>query len=105
MKIAIIRTGGKQYLVQEGLVIEIEKIKGRENDIKIDFSEVLLYADNNKLEIGKPVLRGVKVYGEVANKKKNKVTVLKYKPKTRYRKKKGYKKEIWSVKITKIEKE
>jgi large subunit ribosomal protein L21 len=104
MKIAVIETGGKQYLVKEGSKIKIEKVKGKENEKELDFSKVLLYADDNELLIGKPVLENIKVVGEIKRKKKVKTLILKYKPKTRYRKKKGYKKEIWEVEIKRIEK-
>lgn len=105
MKIAVIKTGGKQYLVKEGSVIQIEKIKQPDGETEIIFPKVLLYADEKDLEIGQPVLENVKVIGQVSQKKKLKTVVWKYKPKTRYRKKKGYKKEVWLVRITKIEKE
>jgi large subunit ribosomal protein L21 len=101
MKIAIIQTGGKQYLVEEGREIEIEKIKGADPQ-KIEFKDVLLYADEKNFLLGKPKLDNVSVIGKLIKEKKNKIVVLKYKPKTRYRKKKGYKKITWRVRIEKI---
>jgi large subunit ribosomal protein L21 len=101
MKIAIIQTGGKQYLVEEGKEIEIEKIKNVDTQ-KIEFKDVLLYADDKNFLLGKPKLDNVSVIGRLIKEKKNKVVVLKYKPKTRYRKKKGYKKITWQVRIEKI---
>lgn len=102
-KIAVIKTGGKQYLVEEGKIVEIEKIKNanREN---IEFKDVLLYADENDFLIGKPLLSNVLVSGKLIKGKKKKTVILKYKPKTRYRKKKGYKKITWLVEINKITK-
>lgn len=102
MKIAIIKSGGKQYLVSEGSKIKIEKIKNAADSKNLVFNEVLLYADDEKCLFGEPYLSNVYVGGELLNKKNSKVLVLKYKPKTRYRKKKGYKKEIWEVRITNI---
>jgi large subunit ribosomal protein L21 len=101
MKIAIIQTGGKQYLVEEGKEIEIEKIKDVDPQ-KIEFKNILLYADDKNFFLGKPKLDNVSVIGRLIKEKKNKVVVLKYKPKTRYRKKKGYKKITWIVRIEKI---
>jgi large subunit ribosomal protein L21 len=104
MKIAIIETGGKQYLVEEGKKIEIEKIKNH-NSSTIEFKNVLLYADDNNFLIGQPKLNNVSVIGELIKEKKNKTLVLKYRPKTRYRQKKGYKKITWIVEIKKITQE
>lgn len=101
MKIAIIETGGKQYLVEEGKKIEIEKL----NDVdpqNIKFQNILLYADDQKFLLGKPTLENVTVTGQLIKEKKTKTVILKYKPKTRYRKKKGYKKITWLVEIKKI---
>ncbi|GBD34522.1 50S ribosomal protein L21 [bacterium HR35] len=104
MKLAVIQTGGKQYLVVEGSEIEIEKIKGynQESNSKIEFNEVLFFASDDKIVFDKEELKKIKVEGVLIKKKKVKTLVWKYKPKTRYRKKKGYKKEIWLVKIEKI---
>lgn len=102
MKIAVIETGGKQYLVEEGKKIEVEKIK-KVDPQKIIFDKVLLYADDNNFYLGKPYLKNVEVTGKLLKEKKNKTLILKYKPKTRYRKKKGYKKITWLVNIEKIQ--
>lgn len=101
MKIAIIETGGKQYLIKEGQEINIEKVKNT-NSEEIIFDKVLLYADENDFLVGKPYLENVKAVGKFLKEKKFKTVILKYKPKTRYRKKKGYKKVTWLVKIEKI---
>jgi len=101
MKIAIIQTGGKQYLVEEGKEIEIEKIKNTDPQ-NIEFKDVLLYADDTNFLLGKPKLDNISVIGKLIKEKKNKIVVLKYKSKTRYRKKKGYKKITWIVRIEKI---
>jgi len=101
MKIAVIQTGGKQYLVEEGKEIEIEKIKNVDPE-NIEFKDVLLYCDEKNFLLGKPKLDNVTVTGKLVREKKNKTVILKYKPKTRYLKKKGYKKTTWLVKIEKI---
>ncbi len=105
MKVAIIETGGKQYLIKEGDKIKIEKIKAyeKEENPKIIFNDVIFYADDNNFFVNKDDLKNIKVIGSLVERKKIKTLVWKYKPKTRYRKKKGYKKEIWLVRIESIE--
>lgn len=102
--LAVIKTGGKQYLVSPGKKIKIEKIKGKEGK-EISFKDVLLLEKNKKLEIGTPIVPGAKVLGKIISQGKNdKVIILKYKSKTRYRVKKGHRQEYTEVEITGIEK-
>jgi len=101
--LAVIRTGGKQYLVEPGDKIKIEKIEEKEVE-EITFKEVLLVEKNEKLEIGTPLVKGAKVVGKILKQgKREKVIVFKYKPKTRYKKKTGHRQPFTEVKITKIE--
>lgn len=101
MKLAIIKTGGKQYKVQEGKKLKIEKING-EVGSAIDFKEVLLVADGDKVEIGQPVV-SQKVSGKILNQAKgDKIRVLKYKAKTRYKKVYGHRQPYTEVEIEKI---
>ncbi|MFA5155482.1 MAG: 50S ribosomal protein L21 [Patescibacteria group bacterium] len=99
-KIAVIATGGKQYKVQEGATLKVEKLaveKGQK--IKLD---TLLIADGAKLELGQPSL-GEKVEAEVLETAKAaKVTVVKYKSKTRYKKTVGHRQVLTSLKVLKI---
>jgi len=100
---AVIQTGGKQYLVQEGQLLKIEKIEG-EKGSKIKFPEVLLLAseDGTSVEMGKPYL-DVKVEAEImVQGRLPKVTVIKYKRKVRYTRKRGHRQAYTQVKITKI---
>jgi len=99
-KIAVIRTGGKQYKVQEGDTIKVEKLEAENNKkIKLD---TLLIADEGSLELGAPSL-GEKVEAEVLNTAKGKkVTVVKYKNKTRYKKTVGHRQMFTALKIVKI---
>jgi large subunit ribosomal protein L21 len=102
MKIAIIKTGGKQYKVKEGDTIKIEKLEKAPED-KVKF-ETLMIADTDgtSLELGTPAL-GEKVSGEVvSNGRADKVTVVKYKNKTRYKKTTGHRQHFTAVKITAI---
>ena len=111
--LAVIKTGGKQYIVTPGQKIKIEKIdkkpsfakasEGRE-DSGIVFEKVLLLEKGNKVEIGTPLVKGAKVIGKVLKQgKAKKVIVFKYKPKKRYKVKKGHRQQFTEVEIIKIE--
>lgn len=103
--LAVIKTGGKQYLVKPGDKIKIEKI-GKEGDKEIIFDQVLLVEKNRKIEIGTPLVKGAKVVGKILRQgKSKKVIVFKYKPKTRYKKKAGHRQLFTEIEILKIEKE
>ena len=110
--LAVIRTGGKQYLVSPGDKIKIEKIgkpasakasAGKEGK-EIIFEDVLLLEKNKKLEIGTPKVKGAKVVVKILKQGKGeKVIIFKYKPKKRYKVKKGHRQPFSEVEITKIE--
>lgn len=100
--LAIIRTGGKQYKVQEGDKIKIEKIEGEEGK-KVTFSDVLLVGDDKDVKVGTPKVKGAKVEGKVLSQKKDKkVTGIKHKAKKRYKVKFGHRQQVTEVEITKI---
>lgn len=100
--IAVIKTGGKQYLVSPGQKIKIEKINKKEGE-EIIFDKVLLLKKGNKLEIGTPLVKGAKVIGKVIlHGKGKKIIVFKYKPKTRYKKKQGHRQLFTEVEIKTI---
>jgi len=101
---AVIRTGGKQYLVSPGDKIKIEKLD-KEEGKEVTFTDVLLTEKKNKLEIGNPKVKGAKVLGKILKQDKaKKIIILKYKPKTRYKKKTGHRQPFTEVEILKIEK-
>jgi large subunit ribosomal protein L21 len=101
--LAVIKTGGKQYLVTPGEKIKIEKIDKKEGE-EIIFDQVLLLEKGNRIEIGKPLVEGAKVIGEVLRQGRGKkVIVFKYKSKTRYKKKKSHRQPFTEVKIKRIE--
>ncbi len=101
--LAVIKTGGKQYLVSPGQKIKIEKINKKEGS-EITFKEVLLLEKGKKLEIGTPLVKGAKVVGKIIRQGKGKkIIVLKYKAKTRYKKRQGHRQLFTEVEITKIE--
>lgn len=99
---AVIKTGGKQYVVRAGEKLKIEKLNANEGD-KIEFDEVLLKADGEKIEVGSPLIKGAKIEAEITKQGRGrKIIVFKYHAKTRYRKKKGHRQYFTEVKITKI---
>jgi len=104
MTFAIIKTGGKQYLVKEGDVLTIEKLPTQKGG-KISFDQVLLAGDEKgeALKIGQPMVTGVKVEAEILDQTKDKkVHVIKFKSKVRYHRHRGHRQQITKVKIIKI---
>ena len=96
---AIIETGGKQYRVQEGDVITVEKLDVEAGD-KIALDKVLLLNNGTELKVGAPYVEGAKVFGEVVeNGKGKKVIIFKYKAKKDYRKKQGHRQPYTMIKI------
>ncbi len=101
--LAVIKTGGKQYIVSPGQKIRIEKLNKKEG-AEISFGEVLLLEKNKKIEIGTPFLKNVKVVGKVLRQGKNKkVIVFKFEQTNRYHVKKGHRQLFTEVEITDIE--
>ncbi|MEZ4225827.1 MAG: 50S ribosomal protein L21 [Polyangiaceae bacterium] len=102
MKAAVIRTGGKQYRVTEGDVINVEKIVG-DKGAKVEFGEVLLIGGDS-VKVGKPTVSGAKVAGEIVGQERgDKCTVFKFKRRKRHRKKAGHRQDLTQVKITGIQ--
>ena len=101
-QLAVIKTGGKQYIVAPGQKIRIEKLDAKEGE-EVVFDQVLLLEKNKKLDIGYPFIKDAKVIGKVSSQGKGKkVIVFKYKSKTRYKKKKGHRQPFTEVEILKI---
>jgi large subunit ribosomal protein L21 len=101
MKYAIIKTGGKQYKVAEGDIVEIDKLP--EKDGKVVFDEVLLLVTDSGVKIGKPTVLGEKVEGKVLGSfKGTKIRVSKFKSKVRYRRVMGFRASLTKVQIEKI---
>ncbi len=101
-KIAIIETGGKQYVVTTGSMLKIERLDGAEKaGDKVVFDKVLLVDDGSAAKVGSPYLAGSKVSGElVENATAPTVTVIRYRQKSRYFKKKGHRQPYAKVRIT-----
>ncbi|MFA6251821.1 MAG: 50S ribosomal protein L21 [Candidatus Paceibacterota bacterium] len=100
--IAVIKTGGKQYKVAPGQKIKIEKIEKQEGET-VTFDEVLLIGDEKIVDIGTPKIEGAKVNAKVLKQDKGeKIIIFKYKPKKRYKVKKGHRQFFTEVEITDI---
>ncbi len=99
---AVIKTGGKQYRVQQGDVIFVEKLNAQADEA-VTFDEVLLVGDADQSKVGTPVVEGAKVQGKVlAQVKGKKIVVYKYKAKKNERKKQGHRQPYTKVEITAI---
>ncbi|MGC9049097.1 MAG: 50S ribosomal protein L21 [Patescibacteria group bacterium] len=101
---AIIKTGGKQYLVKKGDVLFVEKLAGKVGE-KIDFDQILLIGEekDGELKIGQPLVKGAKVKAEILEQSKGpKIKVIKFKRKVRYHRKKGHRQPLTKVKILEI---
>jgi len=98
---AIIQTGGKQYKVEVGDQVSVEKLDAEVN-AEVEF-ETLLVADDSGVKVGKPILEGVVVRGKVLEHGKGKkVVVFKYKPKKNIRTKRGHRQPYTKVEILSI---
>ncbi len=101
MKFAVIKTGGKQYTVKEKDILSIEKLKSDDGAV-VSFDTLMIFDDKGEAELGSPSL-GEKVQGKVmATAKADKIMVVKFKNKTRYRRNVGHRQIMTKVQITKI---
>ena len=100
---AVIETGGKQYKVNEGDIIFVEKLDV-EAGSKVEFDRVLAVSGNDGFKVGNPVLEGAKVTANVVkNGKGKKIYVMTYKPKKNEKKKIGHRQPFTKLQILKIE--
>ena len=101
---AVIESCGKQYKVAEGDVVFFEKLDVEEGK-KVTFDKVVLVSNGEKIEIGAPYVKDVKVEGKViAHGKAKKIIVFKYKAKKNYKRKQGHRQPYTKVEITGIKK-
>ncbi len=102
MTFAIIKTGGKQYLVQQGDKLQVEKLDA-ELDSTIKFEEVLGTFTDKEYKVGKPNISGAVVEAKVLKQGRGKkIEVLKYKAKSKYRRKIGHRQAFTEIEITKV---
>jgi large subunit ribosomal protein L21 len=100
---AVIKTGGKQYLVKPGQKLRIEKISKPEHGNMVNFNQVLLVGSTNQAEFGTPQIPGARVQADwLSEGKGKKISIFRYHSKTRYRKKKGHRQPFTEVLIKEI---
>lgn len=97
---AVIETGGKQYIVSEGLILDVEKLDAEKT---VTFDNVLMVFDDKESHIGAPTLKNATVKASILEQKRDdKITVFKYKRKTGYKVTQGHRQSISIIKIDKI---
>ena len=99
---AVVNTGGKQYKVQQGEILRVEKIPGDVGS-PVTFDRVLMFSDGENVSIGQPELDNVAVEGHIVEQgKAKKIIVFKYKRRKRYRRKQGHRQTFTAVQIDNI---
>jgi large subunit ribosomal protein L21 len=103
MDYAIVKTGGKQYRVSPGDVVDVELLSAEEGSTT-EINDVLAVSRDGEVEFGKPFVDGARVVAQVqTHYKDRKIIVYKYKPKTRYRRKRGHRQNYTRILIQDIE--
>ncbi|MGE5618045.1 MAG: 50S ribosomal protein L21 [Sphingomonadaceae bacterium] len=99
---AVVETGGKQYKVEVGQTVDVERIPAEIGDT-VELGRVLMVSTDEGLRLGNPVVAGAKVTGSVVQQGRGKkIVVFRYKPKTRYRKKTGHRQSYTRVVVENI---
>lgn len=99
---AVIRTGGKQYKVQEEQVLRIEKLDGSEGS-EVEFDDILMYSDGETISLGSPKIENAVVKAHILEQAKGKKEIVfKYKRRKGYRRMKGHRQHYTEVKIDSI---
>ena len=101
---AVLKTGGKQYKVSQGDVIQVEKLEGNVGD-KVTLDQILMVGEDDKVDVGTPILEGSQVTGEIVDQAKGqKIIVFKKRRRKNYRRKNGHRQLVTHLKITEISK-
>lgn len=102
MKYVVFQTGGKQYKVTEGSILEVEKLTVQAGE-EVSFANILLSVADGAIQIGKPFLAGAVITAKVLEQTKGpKIRVAKFKAKSRHRRVTGHRQSLTKVQITKI---
>ncbi len=100
---AVVNTGGKQYRVEKGETLRIEKIPG-EVGSQVTFDKVLMVADGENVRVGQPLLEKAAVQASIVEQDRaKKIIVFKYKRRKRYRRKQGHRQPYTAIRIDGIE--
>src|SRR2546423_9339521 len=99
---AVIRSGGKQYRVEEGRSVKLDRLVGEPGET-VELKDVLLLADGDDVSVGAPIVEGARVLGTIAEQgRSDKIIVFRYKAKTRSRKKTGHRQHFTRVVVEDI---
>jgi large subunit ribosomal protein L21 len=99
---AVFKTGGKQYRASQGEKVQVEKLDAAAGDT-VEFSDVLMVGEGASVRVGKPLIAGAKVLGKVvAQDRHDKITVIKFKRRTTYKRMHGHRQAFTLVEITGI---
>ena len=103
MSYAIIKTGGKQYKVETGEILKIERLEDSKPETKIEFKEILAYGDDKTIEVGSPTIEGARVEADLVENGKNR-TILIFKKRRRQnsRRKNGHRQQYSLIRVSKI---
>ncbi len=102
VKFAVIKTGGKQYLVKEGDEIVVDRLENKEKE-KIELETLMTFTEDGKnVEVGAPFLKEKTQAEVISHEKGEKIRVARFKAKVRYRKVKGFRPQLTTLKIIKI---
>ena len=103
MTYAVVRTGGKQFRVEPGTSVRVEKLEGAIGD-SIELAEVLLVGEKDSATIGTPLVNGAKVVGTItAHGRGPKITIFKMKRRKGYRRKSGHRQSYTEIRVDQIE--
>lgn len=102
MPYAIIRTGGKQYRATPGELLRVELIEG-DVGATVEFPDVLLSASDDRIQLGSPLIDGAKVTATIVEQSRwNKVLIFKKKRRKNYRRRRGHRQSVTTVRVTAI---
>ncbi|MBI4279333.1 MAG: 50S ribosomal protein L21 [Armatimonadetes bacterium] len=100
---AVVEAGGRQYRVEAGTVLRLERLEAAPGE-EITLDRVLLVVDGERIVTGTPVVQGATVHARVLGERRGrKIIVFKYKPKTRYRRLRGHRQSYTEVQVDRIE--
>ncbi|STX50556.1 50S ribosomal protein L21 [Legionella busanensis] len=99
---AVIKTGGKQYRVKEGDIIKVESLSGDVGS-EVDFADVLMLADGDKVTLGSPLIKKAAVKGEIlGHARHKKIKIIKFRRRKHHMKQMGHRQNFTQIKITAI---
>ncbi len=99
---AIVQTGGKQYRVAPGDILRVERLPGDRGD-EVQLDQVLLVADGDSIQVGKPLVEGARVLGEILRQGQGKkIIVFKKKRRKKYRRKQGHRQLYTALQVREI---